>query len=781
MTRLASPLADIKDHYAVVIVGSGYGGAIAASRLARAGQQVCLLERGKEFQPGEYPNTEVAALAEMQTDAPGAHLGPHTGLYDFRFNDDMKVVVGCGLGGTSLINANICLSPDPRVFDDPCWPQELRDDLSTLVAEGLRRAEEMLKPVPYPENFPPLHKLKALEKSAQYLQEKFYRPPIKVTFADGVNQVGVLQHACTACGDCVSGCNYAAKNTLIMNYLPDAKNHGAEIYTRVAVRRVERRDARWLVYYQVLDAGREVFEAPPLFVSADLVILAAGTLGSTEILLRSKAAGLPLSDQLGHHFTGNGDALGFSYNADEEIDGVGWGSHPPGELAPVGPTITGIIDQRQEPQLDEGLVIEEGAIPGVLATFIPPVMALAAKAIGQDTDSGWLDLINEKRREWDSWVRGPYHGAMRNTQTYLVMTHDGSAGRLYLEDDRLRIAWPGVGEQPIFQRVNDILKQATIPLGGTYLKNPIWTEAFKHRLITVHPLGGCRLAAEAENGVVNHRGQVFSGASGVATYDSLYVCDGSIMPRSLGVNPLMTICALAERCLARLAQARGWQIDYRLPSAPGQTAPPPRLGLQFTERMTGFFSASVKDDFAQGAKQGQADGSAFEFTLTIIADDLDAMLESPEHQARTLGTVMAPFLSPQPLTVTAGEFNLFVQDPEHANTRQMRYRMKMTTNEGRIYYFYGFKVIHDDPGFDAWADNTTLYSTLYDGDSENSPILGRGIIVITPEDFTRQLTTIQVTHAANLEEQLAAKLRFGRFFTGVLFDTYAGLFSAPRA
>jgi cholesterol oxidase len=781
MTRLASPLADIKDHYAVVIVGSGYGGAIAASRLARAGQQVCLLERGKEFQPGEYPNTEVAALAEMQTDAPGAHLGPHTGLYDFRFNDDMNVVVGCGLGGTSLINANICLSPDPRVFDDPCWPQELRDDLSTLVAEGLRRAEEMLKPVPYPENFPPLHKLKALEKSAQYLQEKFYRPPIKVTFADGVNQVGVLQHACTACGDCVSGCNYAAKNTLIMNYLPDAKNHGAEIYTRVAVRRVERRDARWLVYYQVLDAGREVFEAPPLFVSADLVILAAGTLGSTEILLRSKAAGLPLSDQLGHHFTGNGDALGFSYNADEEIDGVGWGSHPPGELAPVGPTITGIIDQRQEPQLDEGLVIEEGAIPGVLATFIPPVMALAAKAIGQDTDSGWLDLINEKRREWDSWVRGPYHGAMRNTQTYLVMTHDGSAGRLYLEDDRLRIAWPGVGEQPIFQRVNDILKQATIPLGGTYLKNPIWTEAFKHRLITVHPLGGCRLAAEAENGVVNHRGQVFSGASGVATYDSLYVCDGSIMPRSLGVNPLMTICALAERCLARLAQARGWQIDYRLPSAPGQTAPPPRLGLQFTERMTGFFSASVKDDFAQGAKQGQADGSAFEFTLTIIADDLDAMLESPEHQARTLGTVMAPFLSPQPLTVTAGEFNLFVQDPEHANTRQMRYRMKMTTNEGRIYYFYGFKVIHDDPGFDAWADNTTLYSTLYDGDSENSPILGRGIIVITPEDFTRQLTTIQVTHAANLEEQLAAKLRFGRFFTGVLFDTYAGLFSAPRA
>ena len=229
MARLASPLENIKDHYTVVVIGSGYGGAIAASRLARAGQQVCLLERGKEFQPGEYPKSAGEALAEMQTDAPQAHLGPRTGLYDFRFNEDINVVLGCGLGGTSLINANVCLPPDPRVFADPCWPQELRDDLPSLMAEGLRRAEAMLQPTPYPQNFPALHKLRALEKSAHYLQEKFYRPPIKVTFKDGVNHVGVPQQACTACGDCVSGCNYAAKNTLIMNYLPDAKNHGAEI------------------------------------------------------------------------------------------------------------------------------------------------------------------------------------------------------------------------------------------------------------------------------------------------------------------------------------------------------------------------------------------------------------------------------------------------------------------------------------------------------------------------------------------------------------------------
>ena len=108
-----------------------------------------------------------------------------------------------------------------------------------------------------------------------------------------------------------------------MNYLPDAKNHGAEIYTQVAVRRIERQDGRWLVYYRVLEAGREKFGAPDMFVSADMVILGAGALGSTEILLRSQGAGLPLSSW--GTFTGNGDVLGFSYNADEEIDGVGWG------------------------------------------------------------------------------------------------------------------------------------------------------------------------------------------------------------------------------------------------------------------------------------------------------------------------------------------------------------------------------------------------------------------------------------------------------------------------
>ncbi|MFQ4145999.1 GMC family oxidoreductase [Chlorogloeopsis sp. ULAP02] len=773
MVRLSSPIENIKNHYTVVVIGSGYGGAIAASRLSRAGQQVCVLERGKEFKPGEYPNNTKEALAEMQLDLPGGkHVGSRTGLYDFHIDKDINVFVGCGLGGTSLVNANVSLRAEPRVFTDPRWPKGLRDDLDTLLVEGYRRAEEMLKPTPYPENLPKLRKLQALEKSSKYLNEKFYRPPINVTFEDKVNHVGVEQKACNLCGDCVSGCNHQAKNTVLMNYLPDAKNHGAEIYTQVSVRYLEREGDRWLVHYQLQNAGQEKFDAPTMFVSADLVILAAGTLGSTEILLRSQAASLSLSEKVGHNFTGNGDVLAFGYNTEQTINGVGFGERLPEQQEPVGPCITGIIDMREQPVLDNGMVIEEGSIPGGLAPILPQTFAAAAQILGKDTDCGIGDRIKEKFREAQSLAQGAYTGAVRNTQTYLVMTHDDAAGRMYLESDRLQIKWEGVGKQSIFQRVNNRLEEATRPLGGTQIPNPIWTNVFGHDLITVHPLGGCIMAEDAEYGVVNHKGQVFSTQHGTDVYKNLYVADGSVIPRTLGVNPLLTISAIAERCCVLIAKDRGWTINYDLSSVPVTPATPGKLGIQFTETMRGFFSTQIQDDYQKAAQQGKKDGTPLQFTLTVISDDLEVLLNDPNHPANIVGTVTAPVISPEPLTVTNGEFNLFVLEKDQPQTRQMRYRMQMTAETGEIYYFEGFKEIHDDLGLDVWSDTTTLYITVYAGDSSNSPVLGKGILKIHPTDFIKQMTTIKVTNAENRWQQMQALDRFSRFFVGTLSEVY---------
>jgi cholesterol oxidase len=586
----------MQGHYTVVVVGSGYGGGIAASRLARAGQRVCLLERGKERQPGEFPRTELEAVEQIQADTPEGQLNAHNGLYDMRFFDDINVLVGCGLGGTSLINANVSIRPDPRLFDDKRWPEALRADLATQVEDGYRRAFDMLRPNPVPDDVK-LTKLTAMHKSATAMGAAFRKTDINVTFRElpgGVNHVGVAQPPCVQCGDCVTGCNHGSKNTTLMNYLPDAVHHGAEVYTEVEVRRVSRNaEGTYAVHYRRFDAQRESFDAPEASVTADVVILSAGTLGSTEILLRSQRDGLPASPQVGHGFTGNGDVLGFGYNCDERINGIGWGHHADDHLKDgkpvdgVGPCITSVIDLRDTADVDQGMIIEDGSLPGPLAGLLPAPLSVANDLVGQDTDHGIWDTLREKAREVTSFLGGPYHGAMQNTQTYLVMTHEQSSGCMDLDGDRLRVSWPGVGDEPIFEKVSQRLFDVTKALGGTYVKNPLWTKLFKHHLVTVHPLGGCAMADSAATGTVNHKGQVFSGASGSDVHEGLYVSDGSVIPRPLGCNPLFTISALSERTCALIAADRGWTIDYTHAPRPRRHQQADPVGGEPTEQIAG--------------------------------------------------------------------------------------------------------------------------------------------------------------------------------------------------
>ncbi len=787
MNRISSSLEFLQAHYEVVVIGSGYGGGVSASRMARAGRKVCLLERGKEILPGEFPNTPAEALEQMQFDTAKGKIGKATGLYNIHVNKQQNVVVGCGLGGTSLINANVALEPEPEVFDDPRWPPEVRAHKDTLLNEGYRRAREMLKPNPYPNDNPPLAKTEAHRRSAQHMGEadNFYKVPINVNFdtlEDGINHVGVEQNPCNNCGDCVSGCNYKAKNTTLMNYLPDAHNHGAEIYCEVSVKYLEQSDDGWLVHYQVAGKGSEKFDAPTQFIKADIVIVAAGTLGSNEILLRSKQKGLTLSNQLGKNFTGNGDFLGFSYNSDEPIHGIGWGDHPPGALPDVGPCITSIIDMRYGDNWQSRMVIEEGSLPGAIGPLLPSAFAVAAGTIGEDTDEGFLDALKEKTRQWQSYIKGPYAGAIDNTQTYLIMSHDDGEGEMSLADNRLRVDWPGLGEQQNFDIANDNLYKATEALGGEYVKNPIWTELFDASLVTVHPLGGCVCAANAEQGVTNHKGQVFSQTQGTAVYDNLYVCDGAIIPTSLAVNPLLTITAMAERNCALLAEDRGWHISYTLPSKPrADQLLQSKLGIEFTETMRGFISSEFDASdalsaFEQAYDKGKQADASIKFTLTVSADDLDELINSPEHPARIYGTLSAPSLSSDAMTILDGEFNLFVRYPDTPDTKHMNYNMQLLCESGKSYYFKGYKQVSDSNITTLWHDTSTLYVTIYEGKDDTGDIVAKGVMHIKPSDFAIQMTTMKVTGAKTIEEKLKATARFGKYFAGSLWQNYGGIF-----
>jgi cholesterol oxidase len=775
MQRLSSPLEDLHSHYDVIVVGSGYGGSVAASRLARAGRSVCLLERGLERHPGEYPETFLDAVGDVQIDTPRAHFWSHTALFDYRVNRDLNVLVGCGLGGTSLINASVSLAPDRRVFDHPAWPAALRSEPDNQLADALGRAIEMLQPVTYPEDAPFLNKLAAHEHAAAVMRLPFRRLPINVTFADRTNHAGVAQQACTLCGNCVTGCNASAKNTTLMNYLPDAWRHGAQIHVGARVRSVARQGDHWAVYFSTTAGGRERFNDAMLSVRADVVILAAGTLGSTEILLRSRLQGLPLSSALGTRFSGNGDVLRFAYDTSSRIDGISANvrgssqQHPP-----IGPCITSAIDLRNSNDVDEGLLIEEGSVPRALAHLLGLPLAVAADAGALHDDVRLMGFGHRKLSELRSALHGPRAGVLAHTQTFLVMGHDGSDGRLHLVDDRLRVDWPGVSGRPLFSRMNEQLEATTDAMGGVVLENPTWGGLLGGGLITVHPLGGCPMADDAAAGVVNHKGQVYAGAQGATVHTGLYVMDGAVIPRSLGANPLLTITALAERNCALLARERGWHIDYALPPPAAARPHIPRARLEFTERMAGFLSIVEFADYQQAARRGALDRSTCEVVLTIATSDLQTMLADPAHRASLVGTVHAPALSPGAMNVHNGQFNLFVEDDGEIHTHRMQYRMRAVAADGGTFYFTGEKLIRDGRLVDLWPATTTLFVTVHAGDDVDAPVIGRAILRMAPTDFARQLSTLRVRDARSALAGARLLGEFGRLFAGRLWEHFGG-------
>ncbi|HEX6423838.1 MAG TPA: GMC family oxidoreductase N-terminal domain-containing protein [Acidimicrobiales bacterium] len=788
---LSRPLGRMRERYDVVVVGSGYGGAIAASRLARAGRSVCLLERGREIRAGEFPDTLVGAVRQLQVHRGSRRFGRSSGLFDLRSGDDLSVVVGCGLGGTSLINAGVSLRPPGWVYDDERWPMALRGDRGPAELEPhFAEAERMLGATRYPDGQAPLSKFAVLERAAagatgaSGTPVRADRVPINVSFAAGANAAGIEQAACRLCGDCVTGCNHRAKNTVVENYLPDAVAHGAEVYCSTAVRTVETDPGQgggWLVSFDTSADGRGRFAAPSSFVFADVVVLAAGSLGSTEILLRSRERGLSVSPRLGDRFTGNGDVLAFAYDVHGPpplLRGIGTGRGPVRDGAEVGPCITGSIDLTEVPEPGRGMLIEEGAIPGALRPLMPAAFAVAA-----DLDRGGGPLAFGRRLARRLWATAgaaldPTGGPADRSLTYLVMSDDVGDGRLCLDGTRsgIRVDWPAVGDLPIFDHNASVLEAATAAAGGEYVANPLWSPMLRESLVTVHPLGGCAMADDGAGGVVDHRGRVFTG-TGDEVHDGLLVADGAIVPRPLAVNPLLTISALSERAVRLLADERGWTV------AAGPTPPldgpggPPRPGLRFTERMAGWAGPSADGDPARGAVRGEADGSRIEFVLTIDIDDLPAMVEDPGTPARVSGTVTAPALSPRRMRVVDGAFRLAQEDPSHVDTWHMRYQMRLVADDGRYFSFDGHKVLHDRFGFDVWGDTTTLYVTIRDDAGRPA---AAGVMYIAPGDLARQVSTMTVTGVRGRAERALWLARFGRRFLRSLNHVYGSLDDVGR-
>ncbi len=538
MARLARPLDSLKQRYDAIVIGSGYGGSVAAARLARGGKSVAVLERGREFATGEFPSRFPDLRKEMRVTGRSFSSGPETALYDVRLGEDMHVLVGCGLGGGSLVNAGVALRPDSRVFSDDAWPGQIAQD--GLLDQGFGEARRWLRPA-RSARAPALAKFQALKASGvAALGVEPIVPEVVVSFEDTINPAGIAQPACTLCGDCCAGCNVGAKNTMPLTYLPYAVSHGAEIFTHLKVQHIAQdKDGGWIVHADRLDGSKE----GTLKLCADIVVIAAGTLGSTEILLRSRVKGLQVSDRLGHRFSANGDIIAFGYGATAPINAIGVG-HPP-KIAdfPVGASVSGQIELDDDDDLANEIRIQEGAMPSALAPILPVMFLPNGRLLGA----------------LQSLVSGVYKGPFAHLQTFFAVSHDSASGRFRLEDDRLALSWPGAANEPVYRRLDAALGALVAKAGGRYVTNPLAGTVMGHQPATAHPLGGCAMGRTHNEGVVNHKAQVFKGGPNAGSTDvhgGLYVIDGSIIPRSLGVNPLLTITALAERALSHMAQDR---------------------------------------------------------------------------------------------------------------------------------------------------------------------------------------------------------------------------------
>ena len=690
----------------MVVVGSGYGGAVAAARFAQAGLSVLVLERGKEYVPGEFPNTisEAPAHVRVEFNNEAKPWGYEDALFDVRVGGETATILGNGLGGGSQINANVALEPDLSIFASS-WPKIIAAEAAAgKLAPYFDRVKEVIgiTSLSFKEAERRYAKSRAFGRLAAQTGDigtadkplLFKRPstPLAIKFSgidhDKTQPAGAFaREDCNGCGNCVSGCNVGAKGTLTTNYLPIAKGHGARLVSGATALAVEKAaDGHWQVTgIPTLQRGRlrtwetrdktawttqskcEELEHQFFQITAKRVVISAGTLGTAEILQRSKKGSTPLtcSDGLGQKFSGNGDYLAFSYGETDgesfgtvlgmpvrkpgaPVNGIGW-STLGDKASPVGPTITatlipeGVDTKFKKFSEFSKFILQDGAIPGPIAPGVRELWAVSNAFMGSNKAFDPIALHPE----------GASH-----TQTILGIGEDTAGGTISVnaKTGRVHVAWPQLKINPNLQvnkgdldeyetDLKKVLKPAIASVGGTYLANPLWRplpqvvemvmsgEPMRGLNAISHPLGGCVMADDAASGVVDHCGRVYSGQKGIDVHAGIYVLDGSMIHGAVGVNPFLTIAALAERAVEIILKEDGLTAkptdleNQPAPVPPALTLPEKRdVGISLSEVLRGSFSRYKDKDKTFLAS----------FELTFGSDDFEAWQHRPIYPFRVL-------------------------------------------------------------------------------------------------------------------------------------------------
>lgn len=536
--RLSSPIRELfltaKDenrvHFGVVVIGSGYGASIAAATLSqrlRPDLRICMLERGKEWIPGTFPDAFPNIIANTRNVMAGPTKGQMVqplGLFNIQFNDEVNILAGNGLGGGSLINASIALRPHREVFQKQRWPMAL-NNIETLAPYYDQVARSLsLSRTPFDQT--PKVRSRRLAASRMSNNPNFYdRSNISVMYdhryldSQMRNPQGMVQRPCTLCGDCITGCNVGAKNTLQTNYLPVARHNGTEMFTQVEVNSIEKKSGYYRVHMTYFDDQHDKITRHPVSINSKMVVVGAGSPGSPSILLDSQTNHFQFSPKLGHNWSGNGDTIGFVINLPPGNNIGGFGAYDSPDGRPVGPTVQSSLNFYRDIELRRRLLIQDAGIPRGVGNLFTALLG---------------------------------DPSLDKSMAMLGMGHDGAEGRLIKKNGRWQVKWEGLKESDYRKMVFAEFDRLARAHGGKYKR----LKAFGDNLVTVHPLGGCGMSDSPECGPTNHLGQVYDYAHGgymdantgmPAVHHGLYVADGSVIPTALGVNPYMTISALSQR------------------------------------------------------------------------------------------------------------------------------------------------------------------------------------------------------------------------------------------
>ena len=509
----------------VVVIGSGFGGSVAALRLREKGYTVAVLEAGRRFEDKDFPKTSWRLRKFLFAPALGLY-----GIQRIHALPDVLILCGAGVGGGSLVYANTLYQPGDKYFDDPQW-KSITDWKSELTPfYELARRMLGVETNPY---FSPSDQAMKDVADQMGVGHTFTLAPLGIHFGKGegvespdpyFGGVGPARTGCTNCGSCMTGCRHNAKNTLPKNYLGLAEKAGAQVFPLTTATKLEQRgDGSWKITTKKTD---DVFGSRgKTFIARD-VVMAAGTYNTQKLMHTFKATTLPkISDFLGNLSRTNSEALTGAIMPTTKID------------FSRGAAITSSFYPSPDTHVEPVRYGKGSNSMGLLQTLL--------------TD-GWTS--KERRRHWvKQFIAQPslfakilnVHKWSERTVITLVMQNVDSSIKVFMKRGIFgnKLTSTNDSEHPnatYIPAANETIKKVAENYGGIAAGT---VGDLIGAPFTAHFVGGCVIGTDENSGVIDPYHRVYN-------YPTLHVVDGSTITANLGVNPSLTITAQAERAFA---------------------------------------------------------------------------------------------------------------------------------------------------------------------------------------------------------------------------------------